>query len=124
MSVDATAAAENTGGSSSVSLWLRIPEALLSLYKLELPYNGAFHAGPDTFALPNVACEMTVPGDTGSATRGLCEVSVQPNHRHSGARWPMLVYNGSIANYRGCSFPQESWDASPESYLVFVHAQF
>ena len=59
-----------------------------------------------------------------AGSAGVCQVSAQPNHRHSGARWPMLVYNGSEVSYRGRLFPQESWDASPDSYLLFVSASF
>eukprot|EP01043_Picozoa_sp_COSAG02_P041026 COSAG02_NODE_3368_length_6859_cov_8.648077_3_plen_622_part_00 len=168
--VEAVAARRDAGG---ISMWIRIPAELLTLYKLELPYNDAFHvrshrneqlaahrsrghqtrlqlklitsqlnsimlraqAGPDTFALPNVACTLfpparsldlnsSVPIIKAAAGRdNRCEVSVQVNHRHSGPRWPMLDYNGTeTVRYRGRLFPQEGWDASPESYLIFVHA--
>lgn len=126
--INADKAATTTGcesAATTVSVWVRIPAELLSLYKQELPYNGAFHAGPDTFTLPNAICTLSPPqgaGPEGSA--GVCQVSVQPNHRHNGPRWPMLSYNGSELNYRGRLFPQESWDASPESYLLFLHARF
>lgn len=136
----------------TVTMWLRIPAEQLELYKLELPYNDADHAGPDTFALPNVECTLTLsklitgqvrPGALFMTqcrcsycseaevllclqpkTGGICKVSVQPNHRHHGPRWPMLVYNHTGAPFQGRSFPQEGWDASPESYLIFVHAHF
>lgn len=37
----------------------------------------------------------------------------------------MLDYNlTETVSYRGRLFPQEGWDASPESYLIFIHANF
>ena len=111
--------------SPSISVWLRIPADQLDLYKLELPYNDAYHAGPDTFALPNAECRLDAAGAAGDVrTAGVCKLSVQPNHEHRGPRWPMLVYNGTEPNYRGRVFPQSGWSASPESYLLFIHAHW
>ena len=83
------AAPSGPAESPSVSVWLRIPADQLDLYKLELPYNDAYHAGPDTFALPNADCRLDAAGDaSGGRTAGVCKLSVQPNHEHRGPRWP------------------------------------
>ena len=120
-----TTAPSDPAESPSVSVWLRIPADQLDLYKLELPYNDAYHAGPDTFALPNAECRLDAAGAAGDVrTAGVCKLSVQPNHEHRGPRWPMLVYNGTEPNYRGRVFPQSGWSASPESYLLFIHAHW
>ena len=118
-------AALDDGTSPGVSVWVRIPAELIKLYKLELPYNDAYHPGPDNFMLPSVSCSLT----RADGSHGMCKTSVQVNHKHHGPRWPMLIYNGTVGNegaeiYRGRMFPQATWDASPESYLIFVHAHW
>eukprot|EP01051_Picozoa_sp_SAG22_P002483 SAG22_NODE_111_length_19607_cov_12.696637_10_plen_128_part_00 len=114
-----------TLAAGGLSLWVRIPADLIDVYKVELPYNDAYHPGPDNYVKPAVGCTLK----RASGEHGVCKTSVQVNHKHHGPRWPMLVYNGSVGNdgaavYRGRSFPQASWDSSPESYLVFVHGRW
>jgi hypothetical protein len=41
-----------------LSAWVRLPAALVDIYKRELPYNDPFWPGPDSFDLPDVSCEL------------------------------------------------------------------
>ena len=110
-------------------------------YKQELPYNDAFHAGPGRFELPAARCTLrsaTSAGALGALDDtlhdtphvgppvGACAVSAVVLHEHRGARWPMLVYNGSDfdGRWHGRLFPSDNFHQAPTDYLFFVRAKF
>ena len=107
-----------------VSMWIKIPAHMVTVYKGELPYNDGFHPGPGRFELPPARCAVT--NGTDGRIIGTCTTSVLVLHEHMGARWPMLVYNRTDdfhGRWSGRLFPSVDYHNAPAYYLVFVHVK-
>ena len=111
-----------TSADGRVSIWIKIPANLVTVYKGELPYNDGFHPGPGRYELPSARCTVRGDGSAQGGASASCATSVTVLHEHAGARWPMIVYNGSDFDGRwaGRLFPSTQFRSAPTYYLVFV----